>query len=240
MSKNHYIANGQIKLGKKEVCTLIHRKNEKKMLHNRAAQFGISLTEDHIESLCLFIDLLVEWNSKINLTGTSDRSRIINELLLDSLVPVPYLPEKGKLVDLGSGAGFPALIIKILKPGLEVKLLESNGKKVSFLKYAIHSLHLKGITAINKRIELVTEETKTWGCNIVTSRAMASLETIIRLSETFLSPGGLIVGFLGKDGDKELKNIQEIFLKYNMQLQDSITYQLPEKESERTTVLIKK
>ncbi len=186
------------------------------------------------------MDLLNEWSSKINLIGTTDRRRIINELLLDSLVPVPCLPEKGNLVDLGSGAGFPALIIKILKPDLEVKLVESNGKKVSFLKYAIHSLRLKGITAINKRIEVLTEEIKAWGCDIVTSRAMTSLEEVIRLSDPFLVPGGIIVGFLGKNGEKEINNIRDIFLKYRLGITNSITYNLPEKEAERTTVLLRK
>lgn len=186
------------------------------------------------------MDILIEWNGKINLIGTSDRRRIIHELLLDSVIPVPYLPEKGNLVDLGSGAGFPALIIKILKPGLKVKLIESNGKKVSFLKYAIHSLQLKGITAINKRIEALTEDIKTWGCDVVTSRAMTSLEKVIRLSDLFLSPDGIIIGFLGKNGDQELDDIRDIFLSHNLALKRTITYHLPEKESERTTVLLQK
>ena len=209
-------------------------------MYDSAAQLGIILTGKQIESLCLFIDLLIEWNSKINLIGTSDRVRVINELLLDSIIPVPYLPEKGKLVDLGSGAGFPALVIKILKPNLEVKLIESNGKKVSFLKYAIHSLQLSGVTAINKRIEILSENLKDWGCDIVTSRAMTNLEKVILLSDPFLGPDGIIVGFLGKDGDRELKNIQEMLRNCQLDLKDSITYQLPEKESERTTVLLQK
>ena len=132
------------------------------------------------------------------------------------------------------------MIIKILKPGLKVKLVESNGKKVSFLKYAIHSLRLKGITAFNKRIEALTEGLKEWGCNMVTSRAMTSLEKIIRLSDPFLEPGGIITGFLGKEGEKELKDIQEVLLNYHLVIKNSITYRLPEKESERTTVLIQK
>ena len=201
---------------------------------------GINLTEGQVNSLCLFIDLLVEWNSKINLIGTSDRCRILNELLLDSMIPVPYLPEKGDMVDLGSGSGFPAIVIKILKPGLEVRLVESNGKKVSFLKYAIHSLKLKGIDVINKRIEALTENLKSLYCDIVTSRAMAGLEKIIRISDPFLSPGGIIVGFLGKDGGIELKNIQGLLLNHQLEIIKTITYLLPEKKAERTTVLLQK
>lgn len=198
------------------------------------------MTGGQVDSICLFIDLLIEWNRKINLVGTGDRSRIINELLLDSLIPVPYLPEKGHLVDFGSGAGFPALIIKILKPGLDVKMIESNGKKVSFLKYAVYSLKLKGISAFNKRIEALTESLKSWGCDLVTSRAMTSLEKVIQISGPFLRPGGIIVGFLGKSGDQEFNKIQELLTKYTLDLKHSITYRLPEKESKRTTVLLQK
>ena len=186
------------------------------------------------------MDLLIEWNSKINLVGTNDRHRIINELVLDSVVPIPYLPEKGNLVDLGSGAGFPAVIMKILKPGLDIKLVESNGKKVSFLKYAIHSLQLKGIIAINKRIEFLTDKIKEWGCDIVTSRAMANLENIIQLSDPFLSPGAIITGFLGKNGEVGLKNIQGLLVNYHLNIKNSITYNLPEKDAERTIVLLEK
>lgn len=190
--------------------------------------------------MCLFIDILTEWNSKINLVGTSDRLRIINELVLDSMVPAPYLPDDGKLIDLGSGAGFPALVLKIIKPDLEIKLVESNGKKVSFLKYAIHTLKMANIGAINSRVEKLTESIKSWGCDIVTSRAMTNLENIIRLSNPFLVPGSIITGFTGKDGAEDLKNIRKLLIDYNLELKKSITYRLPEKKSERTTVILQK
>lgn len=213
---------------------------EKELLYKGADRFGIVLTEEQVKSLLMFINLLVEWNSKINLTGISSRSRIITELLLDSMIPVPFLPQKGELVDLGSGAGFPALIIKILRPDLGMRLIESNGKKVSFLKHAIRSLHLKDITPVNDRIEIVTKHNRPWCCNVVTSRAMASFEKIVQLSDSFLAPDGIIVGFLGGNGEDELKKIQTLFLKNNLSLKDSITYNLPGKESERTIVILQK
>ena len=107
------------------------------------------------------------------------------------------------MIDLGSGAGFPAVIIKILKPDLDVTLVESNGKKASFLKYAIHILKLTGIIPINGRIEKITEDIKALGFDMITSRAMTNLENIVRIS-------------------------------------DFITYRLPGKKAERTTVIIQK
>ena len=223
-----------------EDYSLANSENEKKILYDNASQLGIILNEDQIDLLCLFVDLLIEWNTKVNLIGIIERRRIIDELLLDSIIPIPYLPEKGNLVDLGSGAGFPALIIKILKPDLEIKLIESNGKKVSFLKYVIHTLKLMGITAINQRIERVAESLMAWGCDVVTSRAMTSLENVIKVSDPFLVSGGIIVGFLGKNGEEELVNIQDLLKAYQLAVKNSITYHLPEKDTERTTVLLQK
>lgn len=210
------------------------------MLHENAARYGISLTEEQVESIYLFTDILIEWNTKINLAGTSDRIRILNELVLDSLIPVPYLPHSGEMIDLGSGAGFPAIIIKILRPDFKVKLIESNGRKISFLKYVIHMLKLTDIVPCYSRIETITETIISGGCDIVTSRAMTSLGKIILLSDPFLKPGSLIVGFLGRKGPAELNKIKKLLFDHHLELKDSYTYRLPQLISERTTVIIQK
>ena len=80
----------------------------------------------------LYTRYLVEWNSRINIIGITDTDRIINELILDSMISVPFIPEKGRLIDLGSGAGLPGIVIKILRPLLEVNLIDSTGKKPVF------------------------------------------------------------------------------------------------------------
>ena len=190
--------------------------------------------------LLRFLEVLLEWNSKMNLVGVSGKTRIVNELILDSMIPVPCLPEKGNMVDFGSGAGFPAMILKILKPGLDMRLIESNGKKCNFLKHAIRSLKLKGISPVNDRIESVSDSLKAWGCEIVTSRAMASLEKVVDLSYPLIEPGGIIVGFLGKSGKEEIEKNQGFILKYNLKLVKSISYNLPGAESGRTTVILQK
>ncbi len=190
--------------------------------------------------LSIFLNTLSEWNNKINLTGISGHMRIIDELMLDSLIPVPYLPSEGNLVDIGSGAGFPAIIIKIARPELKVRLIESNGKKVSFLRYAIHLLKLKDIEPVNKRIETISDEIREWGCDIATSRAMTGLDDVIKLSCPFLKKGGFLVGFLGKNRDEELANARDIMAQYSLMIHTAINYTLPGKDSERTIVVLQK
>lgn len=166
--------------------------------------------------------------------------RIIDELILDSLIPVPHLPCDGNLVDIGSGAGFPAIIIKIARPDLKMRLVEANGKKISFLRYVIHSLKLNDVEPVNKRIESIADEIREWGCDIVTSRAMTGLSDVIRLSGPFLKKGGFLVGFLGKNREQELANARVLLEQYNLQIHKTVNYTLPGKETERTIVVLQK
>jgi 16S rRNA (guanine527-N7)-methyltransferase len=213
---------------------------EKRLIIQKITDYEIRLTEHQVDLLCIFIDTLIEWNNKINLAGTSDRMRIIDELIIDSLIPVPVLPSEGNLLDIGSGAGFPALIIKIAKPDLKIRLIESNGKKVSFLRYVIHILKLKDIEPVNKRIETISDEIREWECDIITSRAMKGLNDVIRLSCSFLKNGGFLVGFLGKNREEELSNARELMDQYNLHTYKTINYTLSGKDSERTIVVLQK
>ena len=176
----------------------------------------------------------------MNLVGTSDRGRILTELLLDSLIPAPFLPPEGRMVVIGSGAGFPGLIIKILKPGLHVRLIESNGKKVSFLKYVIRDLGLKNISTINGRAETVLDSLNDEKINLITSRAMTDLQNLVILCGPILTPGCTLVGFLGSKWKKELDKIKKITLERNLFLKNSVKYQLPEKSTERLIAFLEK
>jgi len=213
---------------------------DKKIIIQRISDYRIDLTELQVDLLGIFLDTLIEWNSRINLAGTSDRARIIDELVLDSLIPVPCLPAEGNLIDIGSGAGFPALIIKIARPDLKMRLIEANGKKISFLRYVIHLLKLKDIEPVNKRIETLSDEIREWGCDMVTSRAMTGLNDVIRLSGPFLKKGGFLVGFLGKNREEELANARIFMDQYNLQMHKTINYTLPGKDTERAIVILQK
>lgn len=215
----------------------VEREND--LLFSEAFAFGINLSAEQIRLLGLHIDELIAWNRKFNLTGLTARKRIIIELVLDSLIAAPFLPENGYLLDVGSGAGFPGIPIKISKPRLNVHLLEANAKKVNFLKHIIRSLQLKGVKTIRGRVE-TGGGLKPDGYQIVTARAVADLDGTLRWCAPRLASGGILVNFLGSRADRSLEASSAILEDYNLQSHKITPYVLPYKEKERHLLIFKK
>ena len=111
-------------------------------LRTEAAKLGVSLEPHHLDQFRKYLELLLTWNRKINLTAISDPEDVLDKHFLDSLAAVPLVPA-GRLIDVGAGAGFPGIPIAIVRPDVQVSLLESIGKKASFLRTAVHELGLK-------------------------------------------------------------------------------------------------
>ena len=118
-----------------------------------ADDYGIQFSEEQARLCRRHISLMLEWNRHCNLTRITDFGEIITKHLLDSLIPAKWLPQAGPAIDIGSGAGFPGIPLKILYPGLDMLLLESHRKKVSFLKTVLSQLPLQGISALHGRWE---------------------------------------------------------------------------------------
>ena len=148
--------------------------DEKQKLRSWAADMGIALSPSRIDLFGLYLSELFEWNKRINLAGLSSRKRIIKELLLDSIIPLSFLPEEGRFLDIGSGAGFPAIPIKICRPRIKAHLLEPNSKKVSFLKQIVRLTKLCEIEIIRGRIERDGNLLHPDGYHIISSRALGA------------------------------------------------------------------
>jgi 16S rRNA (guanine527-N7)-methyltransferase len=171
---------------------------------------GPELTNSMREQLVLFRNLLVAWNRRFNLTAISDAEGIDHRLIGDALRMLPAVDDaiaaslasklRGKpasdaeairLIDIGSGAGFPGMVLKIARPNLDVTLVEATGKKVTFLDHVIRELKLDGIQAIHSRSEeLAHDRNHRVQYQIVTARAVASLPTLLEFTIPFLSMGG--------------------------------------------------
>ncbi len=213
---------------------------EKDFLREKAVDFGIDLSQQHLNLFSTYMDELLEWNRRMNLTGLFERKRIIIELFLDSLIPTPFIPERGRMLDVGSGAGFPGIVIKIYRPHLKVCLLEASSKKTSFLKQVIRLLKLLDVDVVNGRIEMDKDKLHSDEYHLITARALAGLDQIITWCSPFLSTDGILIGFLGSNVGNELKK-SEVSLEANSLVIDRlIPYSLPGMQSERTLAIFKK
>ena len=176
----------------------------------------------------------------MNLTGISDRGRIVLELLLDSLIPVPLIPEKGMMLDAGSGAGFPGIPLKICRPHQKTVLVEANSKKVSFLKQVIRLLKLDHIQVLHGRIEGHGKDLIEGGYHLVTARAMAPLDKTIQWCSPFLSSGGMLICYLGGEAREKMERHRKMIEDCSLLIHQSISYSLPHRQVNRTLVIFKK
>ncbi|MDQ1336868.1 MAG: Ribosomal small subunit methyltransferase [Thermodesulfobacteriota bacterium] len=203
-------------------------------------KWGIHVDSNQARRLDVFLDELELWNKKINLTGLSSRQKIVDELLTDSLLPTPFLPDEGTLLDVGSGAGFPAIPIKICKPRLECQLIEPHAKKTHFLKQVIRLARLDDIEVIQGRMEEKEGALLSKGYDVITSRAFLPLPGFLTLCAPHLSPGGCMVAFLGGQAESSIRESADIIGMHRLFPFKSIPYSLPGKGAKRKILILKK
>lgn len=213
---------------------------EMNLLRTSAVNFGVELTPAQLALFRVYLDELWEWNGRMNLTGLSRRESVVIELILDSLIPTPWLPDIGTLLDVGAGAGFPGVPLKICNPGLMMDLLEPHGKKASFLKQVTRILKLGGMRVVRGRIDEEGIPLDSSGYDVITSRAVAGIGQIAAWCAPFLKMGGLLVGFLGQAGEEDLMNSQGVMKRCGLRLSQKKEYVLPGKKSRRMVVLFER
>lgn len=190
-------------------------------------QLGLSLQDEQKEQLLLYQRELLEWNRRFNLTAITDPNEVMLKHFLDSFSLLAVTPfSEARLLDIGSGAGFPGLPLKIMRPAWQVTLLEATGKKVAFLHHMIEVLGITDTVAIQGRAEeLAHKEEYRAQYDIVTARAVAALPVLLEYCAPYCRIGGSIV--LPKKGDiaEELeqgKNAATLF-GCKLELQYSLT-----------------
>ena len=207
------------------------------LLSEEAETLGIHLSFSQVQLFRDYLRELWEWNKRFNLTGLKTRERVVIELFLDSLVPSPFLPKGGTLLDAGSGAGFPGVPLKILHPDVETLLLESNGRRVTFLRHIVRSLGLRNTRVIQGRIEAPQEWFHESGFDAISARAVADLRRIALWCSPLLKAGGLLAAFLGAAGEKILEQDMPFLAGLGLRVERHIPYLLPGKQSERHTFI---
>src|SRR5215470_5725118 len=164
-------------------------------------QLGLELNEQELEQFLRYREELLEWNTRINLTAITDPEEVLLKHFLDSLsLLLVYDRPAARLLDIGAGAGFPGLPLKIARPPWHIVLLEATGKKVTFMRHVIETLQLENVVAVHGRAEeLAHDAGYRASFDVVTARAVASLPTLLEYAAPFCRVGGQII--LPRKGD---------------------------------------
>lgn len=199
---------------------------------------GINITKDKLDKLEKYYNLLIDYNKVMNLTGITDHDEVYLKHFYDSLTlaKVVDLNNYKTLCDIGTGAGFPGIVLKIFYPNLKITLIDSLNKRIIFLNKVIEELELEGIIAIHSRIEEYGIKNRDL-FDIVTARAVAPLNILLEYSIPILKVNGL---FLPMKANLENEKYDNALKKLNCTLEKTEQFLLPIENSNRSILLIKK
>lgn len=189
------------------------------------------------EAMKRFFILLQETNAEMNLTRIDEEKEAVVKHFYDSLAVTRLLKVSGKVADIGSGAGFPGIVLAIAFPEAHFSLVESNGKKCRFLHQAVEALDLGNVSIINARAENLREK-ETF--DIAIARAVSDLRMLAELIAPLLKVGGRFVAMKGRNADEELILAKHALKETNLSLEQEDTFELPEEMGERKNLLFVK
>ena len=213
------------------------------LFHKGLEQLGISLEAKQLEQFYHYYKILIEKNKVMNLTAITEYEEVVHKHFLDSLALVLWKGFRGeeRLIDVGTGAGFPGIPLKIAFPELEVVLLDSLKKRVSFLNEVITELGLQKITAIHGRAEdFARKEEYRERFSLCVSRAVAQLATLSEYCIPFVEVGGRFIAYKAGGVQEEVEQAQRAVELLSGQIEEQISFQLPGTKAERVFVIIHK
>ena len=202
-------------------------------------ELGISCDDDRLNKLNKYYEMLVEYNKVMNLTGITEKKQVYLKHFYDSLTIVKAidLNKINTLCDIGTGAGFPGLVLKIFYPHLKIYLVDSLKKRINFLNDVIRELKLKDIEAIHSRIEDYAQNNKE-KFDVTTARAVAPLNILLEYAIPITKVNSYFIPMKGKTED--IKTYNGALKILNSKIVDIITFKLPIENSERTIYKIEK
>ena len=211
----------------------------KEQFINEITKLNINYTNEMLEKLEKYYEILYTENKKYNLTAITDKKEVFLKHFFDSLTITKIINlDNQSLIDVGTGAGFPGIVLKIFFPKLDVTLLDSTTKKCIFLKKIVEELQLEKVKIINKRAEVYSKENRE-KYDIVTSRAVAPLKHLLEYSIPMLKVNGTFIALKSNITD-EMKNIDKYYQRLSLKNETILQFQLPYENSLRTIYKVEK
>jgi 16S rRNA (guanine527-N7)-methyltransferase len=211
----------------------------KDLLKSGAAELGVTLTATQLASLNLFAEELKKWNKKINLTAITDDRDIALKHLVDSLSLLKVVRGPGRLLDIGSGGGFPCIPVKIVLPELEMVSVDAVIKKISFQKQAVRLLNLAHFEALHVRAETLADsyaDSFDW----VVSRAFSDIPSFVGMALPLLKNDGRIVAMKGRNAAEEIADAEGALAEMGVAVESRQEFLLPGTGDARSLVVMAK
>lgn len=213
----------------------------KNILENYTDEIEIKFNEEQKEKLYIYMQMLLEWNEKINLTAITDPKDIILKHFIDSITINKYVRENSYIADIGTGAGFPGIPLKILRKDISLVLVDSLNKRIKFLDEVIKKLNLNNVETIHSRAEDIGKNKKyREKFDIVTSRAVANMATLSEYMIPLSKVGGKCIVMKGPDVNKEVDQAKNAIQVLGGNIENIYEFELPKSDVKRTIIEIKK
>lgn len=213
------------------------------ILEDGCQAFGVTLTDKQIEQFEKYYELLVEWNKVMNLTGITEFDEVMQKHFVDSAAAAKYveMEKVNSLIDVGTGAGFPGIPLKIVYPHIQVTLLDSLNKRIKFLEEVVDNLGLTGIETVHGRAEDAAKKAEyREQFDLSVSRAVANLASLTEYCLPFVKVGGKFVSYKSVSVDEEITQSKKAVYVLGGEIGKVEKFNLPESDMERSLVIIEK
>lgn len=209
-------------------------------------EMGLSPGEERLSQFKLYVDILQQWNKRMNLVGNASDVEIVHKHIIDSLMPAVQHPEgftleNKNLLDAGSGAGLPGLVLRIMFPSIRLVLVESRQKKCQFLQHTVTELGLSDVEILAERLETLAHQTEyREQFDVVVARALGKLPVVAELCLPFVKKDGFFVAYKSGNYQVELDNAEPVIRLLGGELVATKQYTLPRTEIGRVLLFIQK
>ena len=208
---------------------------------NQAKKMNIEINDNQIKKFYEYMNLLIEWNDKINLTAITEPKEVIVKHFIDSILAAKYIKDNSSIIDVGTGAGFPGIPLKIFNDSYKITLLDSLNKRTIFLQEVIDKLGLENMEVIHGRAEDYAQDKKHREMyDYAISRAVAPLNILLEYLVPYTRIDGSVIAMKGSNAEQELIEAKNAINKLGAEVREKSVIQLPDDSGERYILVISK